>query len=141
MWRAPGVHVVAFVQVEAIAEREALARRDHQVARAGRFLFEIVDAERIGGEQAVIPHMPPGRMLRVRGMIEDGDADGLAGEQPRGPAHPFVLRLVAHVSRQVARQRELALDQRAHVDGARAAQQAFDQAVTDWELIRHFERI
>ena len=35
-------------------------------------------AEGIRSEETVFADVPPGRSLRVRGMVEDGDADGLA---------------------------------------------------------------
>src|SRR5256885_14554148 len=70
--------LVAAMDVKAIAKRHALAGGHHQVARARRFLFKIMEAERIRGEQTVVAHVPPGRMARVLRMIENGDADDLS---------------------------------------------------------------
>src|ERR1044071_3790276 len=76
--------LVAAVNVNAVAEGDALARGHSQIAGARRFLFKIMEAERIGGKQSVIPHVPPGRMPRVLRMIENRDAHDL-------PAHRSVV--------------------------------------------------
>jgi len=34
-----------------------------------------MNAEWVGREESIIPHMPPRRVPRIIGMIEDGDAD------------------------------------------------------------------
>jgi hypothetical protein len=71
--------LVAFVEVKPIAERHAFAGGDFQVAggRVGE-LFEVMSAKGVRGEQAVIAHVPPGRMARVLRMVEDRNADDLA---------------------------------------------------------------
>src|SRR5579859_4256383 len=71
--------LIAFVKVEAIAECNALASRDGEVA--GGFIgqiIEIMQAKGVGGKKTVIAHMPPGRVPRVSGMIENGNADNFA---------------------------------------------------------------
>src|SRR6202453_3526665 len=70
--------VVAFVHVKAVAEGDGLSGGQGIVAGAFWFLFKIVNAEGIGGEKAVIAHMPPGWMAQVVRMVKNGDADGLA---------------------------------------------------------------
>ena len=58
-----GLPVVACVEVEAVAEGDALARPGPSVAGGlvGQF-FEIMLAEGVGGEQPVVAHVPPGGM-------------------------------------------------------------------------------
>ena len=74
------------VQQHPIPERDGLARLDRQVAGARALLFEIVQPERIGREQPVIAHMPPRRMPRVGGVIEDRDpVHGRAARNGHGP--------------------------------------------------------
>src|SRR5439155_14035733 len=81
------------MDVKAVAKHHALTSGHLQVARAGGFLFKIMQAERIRGEQTVVAHVPPGRMTRVLRMIEDGDPDNLAIHRtvvvaPRGAFAP-----------------------------------------------------
>src|SRR5438445_8681162 len=85
--------LVAAMDVKAIAKGHALAGGHLQVARARGFLFKIMQAERIRGEQTVVAHVPPGRMARVLRMIEYGDADNLSIHRtvviaPRGALAP-----------------------------------------------------
>src|SRR5262245_1161265 len=68
--------VIAFMQVEAVAERQAFSRRDREVSGGLiRNVFEIVLAERICRKQTVIPHVPPGRVVRILRMIKHGHTD------------------------------------------------------------------
>src|SRR5439155_24987416 len=67
------------MQINPVAKSNAPAGRNGQ--SAGSFVrqaFEIMLAKRIGREQAVIAHMPPGGMPRVLRMIENRDADSLS---------------------------------------------------------------
>ena len=72
-----GLLLVTFVNVEAILERGALAGGDRHVPGAGLFLFEIVNAEWIRGEQSVVTNVPVSRMNGIRRMIENRDANFL----------------------------------------------------------------
>jgi hypothetical protein len=70
---------IAFMENKPVAQRKALSVGDRKIAGAGRLaVFEIVDAERIGGDEAVLPGVPPCRMARILGMIENRHANGLA---------------------------------------------------------------
>src|SRR5437764_3704256 len=58
--------LIARMEVKTITERDAFTGRHGEIS--GGFvgqLFEIVPAKRVGGEQAVIAHVPPGRVARV----------------------------------------------------------------------------
>src|SRR5439155_2318190 len=85
--------LVAAMDVKAVAKRHALAGGHLQIAGARGFLFKIMQAERIRGEQTVVAHVPPGGMTRVLRMIENGDADNLSIHRtvviaPRGALAP-----------------------------------------------------
>src|SRR6266516_4362208 len=85
--------LVAAMDVKAVAKRHALAGGHAQVARTRGFLFKVMEAERIRGEQTVVAHVPPGRMSRVLRVIENGDADDLSVHRtvviaPRGALAP-----------------------------------------------------
>src|ERR1035437_3382989 len=88
------------MQVKPITEGPARAGGHDEVA--GGLVWEaleIVLAERIGREQPVVTHMPPGRVARVLGMVENRDADRLAldGAVVITPLRPFAPGLaVAH---------------------------------------------
>src|SRR5712664_267706 len=70
--------LVAFVQIEAVTKGDALAGGHGQIPRSFiRERFEIMPAKGIGSEQAVIAHMPPGGVLRILRMIENGHAHSL----------------------------------------------------------------
>src|SRR5439155_871583 len=89
----------AGVNIEAVAEGDTFPGRHGEIAGAGGFLFEIMQPERIGAEQAVIAHVPPGRVPRVLRMIENCDAHRLAAHRPVvvHPVRSFAPgRVVAH---------------------------------------------
>ena len=92
-----GLLLVAFVEVKAIAECDALPGRNRDIAGAGGFSLKIMHPERIRGEQAVIAHMPPGGVLGVLRVIENRDADSFILHRavviaPGGPLAPgFVI--------------------------------------------------
>src|SRR6185369_14868557 len=71
-----GLFFVARMDINAVAEGGAFAGGNDEVAGllVGEF-FEIMATERIGCEQAVIAHVPPGGMTRVAGVVEDSDPD------------------------------------------------------------------
>src|SRR5262245_52277638 len=89
------------MQNHPVAESDALTSAQLQIA--GLFilqLLEIVAAKRIGREQPIIPHVPPGRVPRVLRMIEKSDSNGLAlgGPiiiAPIGPLAPGVVVALA----------------------------------------------
>src|SRR5208282_4723612 len=56
---------VAAMIVKAVAEGDAVAGRKGEITRALWLIFEIVEAEGVGREQAVIPHMPRSRVAEV----------------------------------------------------------------------------
>src|SRR4051794_22196548 len=72
--------LVARVNKETIAQRQAAAGRDRLLARFGlRGLgLIVVPAEGIRTKEAVITSHPPRGMLDILGMIKDRDAVGLA---------------------------------------------------------------
>src|SRR5580658_6122834 len=67
--------LVAVMIIKTIAEGDALPRGNGEVAGALGFLFEIVQAKRVGREEAVIADVPSGRMARVAGVIKNGEAE------------------------------------------------------------------
>ena len=70
--------LVAFVQIKAVTESDAVAGRHDQISCGLIWQFlEVVLAKRIGGKQTVIPDVPPGRVTRIFGVIEYGHTDGL----------------------------------------------------------------
>src|SRR5207302_2216855 len=73
---------IAGVNIEAVAEGDIFPGRHGEIAGAGGFLFKIMQPERIGAEQTVIAHVPPGRVPRVLWMIENCDANSLAMHRP-----------------------------------------------------------
>src|SRR5262245_48140828 len=67
----------------AVTESGALPRQDLEVASVLVLeSFEIMLPERVGGEESVIAHVPPGRMPGITRMIQDGDADDIAVHGP-----------------------------------------------------------
>ena len=66
------------MEVNPVAEGYALALGNGEIAGSFGLTFEVVDAEGIGGEEAVVSDVPPGGMAGIGGVIEDGDADSLA---------------------------------------------------------------
>ena len=81
------------MEQEAIAERHRLAGLECHVAGAVGFLLEIIDAERVGGDQSVIAGVPPSGMSGVFGVIKDRDTGDLAFDvapvvDPRGAFAP-----------------------------------------------------
>src|SRR6478672_245760 len=86
-----GLGRVAFMQEEAVAQGEALVRRDDDVASVGGCtFFHVVLAERVCREEAVIARVPARRVLHILRMIEDGDAERFPLHwtgviDPRGP--------------------------------------------------------
>ena len=80
----------------ALFERES--QRDYFVLTilAGLLSLKVGLAERVGREQAVVSHMPVGRIVYAGRMIENGNADDLAlpdalQGHPAGPLAPDVL--------------------------------------------------
>ena len=61
-----------------MTEEKILSRPDQKISCACGFLFEIVLAKGIGGEQAVGSGVPPGRVSRIILMIEECHGDLLA---------------------------------------------------------------
>ena len=53
---------------------------------AERLLAEVVPSERVGGEEAVVADVPGGGVSEAVGVVQDGDADGLAFDRPGGVA-------------------------------------------------------
>src|SRR5262245_3147761 len=70
--------LLAAIDGDAIAQAQALALREPLVVRPLRLALEVVHAERIGREQAVVARVPPRRMTDVPGMVEQRDADRAA---------------------------------------------------------------
>ena len=69
--------LVAFVQIETVTKGDALAGGHGQIPRGLiRERFEIMPTKGIGRKQAIIAHVPPGGMLRILRMIENGHAHG-----------------------------------------------------------------
>jgi len=73
-----GAPSIAGVNHHTIAEGQALAGLDRHAAVLTLVGREIPDAEGIRGKQSVGPRMPVSGMPRIRGMVHDGDAYGLA---------------------------------------------------------------
>jgi hypothetical protein len=62
---------VAFMEIKPITESDTLPGGHDQIAGGLiRQFFKIMPAKRIGGEQAIIPHMPPSGMAGIRRMIK-----------------------------------------------------------------------
>src|SRR2546426_9777991 len=91
--------LVAGMDIETVTKGDAVSGRDLEVAGARRFLFELVNAERVRGEQSVVAHVPPGGMTLVLRMIEDRDTDRFAVDRT-GVIDPLRAlapgRVVAH---------------------------------------------
>src|SRR5438874_391759 len=68
---------IAAMDVEAVSEGDVRSGGNGEFPRARGLLLELMKPERVGGEQTIVAHVPPGRMARILRVIEDGHADDL----------------------------------------------------------------
>ena len=71
-------YFVSFVEIESVFKVQVLAGLDYYVSGSFWFFFEVVGAERVGGEQAVIAYVPPCWVAWVFRMVENGYSNDLA---------------------------------------------------------------